>query len=260
MSQKIKAFFLLLTIVLSSNVFAWGQNGHRIVGQLAQTHLSKKTQDKIKKIIGNETLAQVSTWPDFIKSDSKWKESIPWHYLSIPKDVTIDTAPRPTQGDILSAIDKFSHILSDKKSTQEEKSIALKFLVHLVGDIHQPMHVGRSEDEGGNKIIVKWFNQKTNLHKVWDDSLIDQEELSFSEYSVFINHPTKDEIITWQKSMPIDWYKESFELRNEIYAEIDKDTLKELNSNYLFKYNPIVHKQLLKAGIRLAGLLNKILM
>lgn len=251
-----KNLILASLLLLSFKTFAWGQTGHRVVGQIAQSHLTEKAQHKVKEILGAETLAQVSTWPDEIKTGTQWKDTIPWHYLSIPKGQTIDKAKRPTEGDVLFAIDKFTNVLKDSKSSKEEKTNALKFLVHFVGDIHQPLHVGRMEDEGGNKIDVKYFFYKANLHKVWDEYLINQEELSFTEYASFIDHASKEEIALWQKSAALDWYKESFEIRNEIYTDIEGMKKRELSYPYVSKYIPVVHKRLLQGGVRLAGLLN----
>ncbi|MEI8346321.1 MAG: S1/P1 nuclease [Pseudomonadota bacterium] len=255
--MKINFIFCLLILFTGQQSFAWDQTGHRIVTQIAQNHLNAKAKEKIKKLLGTESLPQVSNWADFIRSDAKWKKADPWHYCSFPDDKTLDTMERNPNGDVLWAIDHFTQILKTPKKFPEEDQIqALKFLVHFVGDIHQPLHVGRPQDEGGNKISVKWFGQESNLHKVWDEGLLGKQGLSYTEYASFIDHATKAQIKEWQKSTPKDWAQESFQARSAIYQEVEDSTKRDLSYHYVFEHTATVEQRLLRAGIRLAGWLN----
>lgn len=247
--QKIIFLFLF-----STNVFSWGSIGHRVVAKIAHNHLSKDALVKIKKILGDETLYDVANWPDFIKSDKSWDKSHPWHYVSIPDGQTFDKIEKNPDGDVVSMIDQMIKILSDKKVSDSSKKEALKFLVHFVGDIHQPLHCGRIEDKGGNGIKVRWFNEETNLHAVWDEHLIELQKLSYTEYVQWIDHSSKEQIKKWQSEDINVWLKEDMELRAQVYDIGDS----KLKWDYSFKNIATVNERLLKAGIRLAGILEKL--
>ncbi|HUP42959.1 MAG TPA: S1/P1 nuclease, partial [Thermoanaerobaculia bacterium] len=137
---------------------------------------------------------------------------------------------------------------------REDRVQALRFLVHFVGDVHQPLHVGRRADRGGNEILVLWFGEPTNLHSVWDGRMIESEELSFTELARFIDHPTPEELAAWRAGGYREWIAESFALRPEVYDLGDR----RLGYGYAYEKLPIVRRRLLQAGVRLAGLLETI--
>lgn len=246
--------FVLLLLAVSSPVCAWGPNGHRIVGRIAMNHLSEEAARGVECLIGPENLDQVSTWPDEIRSDPNWKRADLWHFISIDDNETLETTARNPAGDALEAMQRFEAVLRDPQANRQAKQEALKFLVHLVGDVHQPLHVGRRADRGGNSVEVMWFGEKTNLHSVWDSNLIENEKLSFSELAAFIDHPTQEEIRTWQSSTFADWLKESKAEREKVYKIGDG----KLSYQYAFQNMPLVKRRLVQAGVRLAGLLNSI--
>lgn len=243
-------FVLLLTS--STTAFAWGPNGHRIVGRIAENHLTEEAARAVECLIGPETLAQVSTWPDEIRSDPDWKRATPWHFISVDDGETLETTARASDGDVLEAMPRFEAVLRDPQATPEAKREAIKFLVHFVGDVHQPLHVGRRADFGGNSVEVTWFGEKSNLHSVWDSGLIENEKLSFSEFAAFIDHPTAEEIKTWQGSTYAGWAVESKALRERVYRIGDG----KLSFQFAFDNMPLIKRRLLQAGVRLAGVLN----
>jgi len=252
MKKACMALVLLLTV--PSAVLAWGANGHRIVGRIAMNHLTDEAARGVQCLIGPEGLDQVSTWPDEIRSDPAWSRATPWHFIDIDDNETLETTQRDPNGDVLEAIGRFTAVLRDPQASRESKQEALKFLVHFVGDIHQPLHVGRRADRGGNSIKVTLFGQETNLHSVWDAGLIDAEKLSFSEFAAFIDHPTLKEIQAWQSAAPADWVNESKALRDRVYKTGDG----KLSFEYDYVEIPLIKQRLLRAGVRLAGLLNSI--
>lgn len=252
MKKACMAVALLLTV--PSSLFAWGANGHRIVGRIAMSHLTDEAARGVQCLIGPEGLDQVSTWPDEIRSDPAWSRATPWHFLDIDDNETLETTRRDPAGDVLEAIQRFSNVLRDPQASRESKQEALKFLVHFVGDVHQPLHVGRPADQGGNKIKVTLFGQETNLHSVWDTGLIDAEKLSYTEFAAFLDHPTLQEIQAWQSSTPADWANESKALRDRVYKTGDG----KLSYEYDYMEIPVIKQRLLQAGVRLAGLLNSI--
>jgi hypothetical protein len=130
-------------------------------------------------------------------------------------------------------------------------------LIHIVGDLHQPLHIGRFDDLGGNRIRVQWFGDPTNLHSVWDEKLIDFQKLSYTEYVNAINHTTRAERIQWQSQTMSDWFYETYQLTGKVYASISGNEPK-LGFRYNFDNIDLLNRQLLKGGVRLAGLLNSI--
>jgi hypothetical protein len=249
---------LVLLLIAPSSVLAWGAHGHRIVGRIAANHLMPEATVAVTSLIGPESLDQASTWGDDIRSDPNWqpplKNPSPWHFISIDDGETFETTARDPHGDVLEAIERFSAVLRDPGATRPAKQEALRFLVHFVGDIHQPLHVGRRADRGGNDVEVTLFGEKTNLHSVWDSGLIESEKLSFSEFTAFIDHPTLEELRTWQNSVPADWARESKAVRDQVYKIGDG----KLGYRYAFDHMPLIKRRLLQAGVRLAGLLNSI--
>jgi hypothetical protein len=255
-SMMKKIMLLILSCLFSLQVFSWGKIGHRVTGEVATQHLTKKTKLELSKLLDGQTLAQVSNWADFIKSDAKMRKKYSHlHYKSFGKDIDLAKAPKTEKGDILSAIADFTSILKDKKSKIKDKILALKFLAHLVGDVHQPLHVGYAHDKGGNDVKVDWFGQKTNLHAVWDEKLIQSQELSFTEYTAFINHATPSEVKQWQKTGEFVWAKESRSYTPKTY---EFKAGKYWEYAYAYKHIKYLEQRLLMGGVRLAGLLNQI--
>ena len=237
-------------------MFGWGQIGHRVVGAVAEHHLNKKAKKAVKEILGDESLAMCSTWMDEIKSDHKYDHTHSWHYLTIAYGSTYGESDQGKDGDAIEAIDRFIKTLKSETSTLEEKREALSFLVHVVGDIHQPLHVGNGTDRGGNDLKIKWFYDGSNLHRIWDSEIIDSKQLSYTELACSIDHASRDQISNWQTGTPLDWAIDSQSHHTEVY-DYDKDK-DNLSYEYMYKNWDLVQEQLLKGGIRLAGLLNDI--
>jgi hypothetical protein len=139
----------------------------------------------------------------------------------------------------------------------DKRQIALRFLIHFVGDLHQPLHVGREEDQGGNKISVTWFDKQTNLHSVWDNSLVDFQQYSYTEYTTVLDIATAEEVQSWQQSTLEDWFYESYTLANKVYATVPADGKLGYKYNYIFQQD--LDRQLLKGGVRLAEMINEAL-
>jgi hypothetical protein len=147
--------------------------------------------------------------------------------------------------------------LKDKSLPDEKRQIALRFLIHFIGDLHQPLHVGREEDQGGNKIAVTWFDRTTNLHSVWDNALVDDQKYSYTEYSSILDIAGDEEVAAWQNSSLEEWFYDSYTLANKIYAMVPADGKLSYRYNYIFQKD--LNQQLLKGGLRLAALLNETL-
>lgn len=250
-----KLILISISVCISFAALAWGQTGHRVVAKVAENHLSKKTKKALHEIMGHESLVEASTWMDNIKSDSTYDHAKPWHYVTIPEGKDYATAEHNKSGDAYEAIGRMIKILKSEKSTMAEKKDAIRMLTHLVGDFHQPLHVGNGEDKGGNSVKIKWFYSKSNLHRIWDSGIIDHKGLSYTELALMIDHPIElpeSVVCTTDRNI---WIKEAVDLRPQIYDIGDK---KNLSYQYQYKNWDTVKKQLYKGGRRLAQILNEI--
>ncbi len=250
-----------LFIYLPIQSGAWSLLGHRIVGEIAESYLTPQAKKTIMEILGNESMAITSNWPDFIKSDPAYKYLDSWHYINFDDGFTEQSMnaylKQDTATDAYTKINFLVKELKNKQLPKDKKLLYLRLLIHIVGDVHQPLHTGRLSDLGGNKVKVLWFNEPTNLHSVWDEKLIDEQKLSYTEYTKNINHTTAAQRAAWQKAHVSEWLFESYSISHKIYDEIKQPDQK-LSYRYNFDHIQTVNEQLLKGGVRLAGLLNAI--
>lgn len=254
-----RMFFLAALLLAFQPAFSWGLTGHRVIAEVAQQHLSKKAKKELHRLIGDETLAWWANWPDFIKSDSAWNHASKWHYVDLPghigKDEFIAALKKLPGKNLYTQIIDMTAQLKDRSLPDEQRRIALRFLVHLVGDLHQPLHVGRDEDQGGNKITVYWFGKKTNLHSVWDSYFIDDQQYSYTEYARLLDIASKEKVREWQSSSLEEWFYESHVMADSIYDATPAES--KLSYQYNYKFQGLLNDQLLKGGVRLAALLNE---
>lgn len=275
MRLKLLASIAALAALIPAPAFAWGKTGHRVVAAIADTQLSGLARAHIKEILGGaESLDEAANWPDEMRSDPSrfWqKTATPWHYVTL-NGIVYDHAPK--EGDALEALAHFRDVLRDPKASLSDKQTALRFVVHLVGDLHQPLHVGKCCDRGGNDVKVTFFGKPTNLHAVWDSSLVDDEQLSFSELAAKLErHTSAQDVIDWWDINPRDWASESAELRDTVYptaADMPKaptgkkrkrggpPPLPDLSYTYVYKFTPVMERRLQQAGVRLAAYLNDV--
>ena len=252
--------FLILSTYLPVRSMAWGMLGHRIVGKIADSYLSEKARAEIKKILGNESIAMASNWADFIKSDTAYKYLDPWHYIDFPGAMDYaamrNYLKNDTAADAYTKINFLVKELKRKTLAKDKKLMYLRLLIHIVGDVHQPLHVSPEGTMGGNDIKVTWFGQNSNLHRIWDEQLIDNQRLSYTEYVDAINFTTPAQRIKWQKQSVSQWLYDSYQISVQLHNEIKADT--KLGYLYHYKHLKTLNEQLLKGGVHLAGLLNEI--
>ncbi|MFT3749949.1 MAG: S1/P1 nuclease [Agriterribacter sp.] len=260
--MKLKHLFYCIIFFFSvETVSAWGVTGHRVVAEIAQRHLNSKTKKELKKLIGDVPLAFWANWADFIKSDTSWRFAGKWHYVDLPGHMAKDDFIRELKA--LPGENLYTQILllqaqiKDVTLPLDKKQTALKFLIHLVGDLHQPLHVGRDEDQGGNKIQVTWFGKPTNLHVIWDETLVDFQQWSYTEYATVLNVADKTQVAQWQNTSLEEWFYESHIISDKIYDNTASDSKLRYEYNYMFVQD--LNDQLLKGGLRLAKILNEIL-
>lgn len=255
-----KAAFISIFFYLPSQTNAWGVLGHRIVGQIAESYLTPNAKKEIQKILGTESVGMAANWADFIKSDSTMSYLSPWHYVDVRGGLShadfLTYLKNDTAVDAYTKLNFLIKELKKKTLAKDEKAFYLKLLIHIVGDIHQPLHVGHPEDKGGNDIKVTWLGSATNLHSVWDSRLIDFQQLSYTEYTDAINHTTKAQRLAWQKQPLTEWLYQTYQVADKVYKDIKPDD--KLGFVYNYKFIDILNRQLLIGGVHLAALLNEI--
>jgi hypothetical protein len=154
----------------------------------------------------------------------------------------------------VTALMMYSKLIKDPHSSFEVKKLALKFIIHIIGDLHQPFHTGISEDHGGNKIKLNLFWQDTTLHRIWDEDLIDHQLLSYSEWTDWLcKKLTDNQVKQWQITDPKVWIAEGVKLRLGLYPKKEK-----LSWNYQYQNLPIIKQRLQQSGIRIAFYLNEL--
>lgn len=263
MKFMLKNVLVFTALVSSTFAFGYGVTGHRVVAEIAENNLTRKAKKNLKKIIGDQKLAYWANWPDFIKADTTgtWKHTDTWHYVNISPQPNFkmfsDSLQAQTGPNLYTQIKALTSQIKDKNTAPNEREIALRFLIHLVGDSSQPMHVGRAEDLGGNTIKLKFFGDNTNLHSLWDSKLVDFQKYSYQEFAAILDVKSKDEVRQIQQGTLEEWFYDSHLKANDIYANTVAD--KSYAYDYNYKYAGMLEQQLLYGGLRLAKILNEIL-
>lgn len=257
-----KAFIAAVVFLyLPIQSMAWGMIGHRIVGEIAAGYLTPKARIEIEKVLGDESMAMASNWADFIKSDTSYKYLNNWHWVDFAKNLSYSemqaALAADQRADAYTKLNFLVKELKNKNLEKDKKLMYLRLLIHIAGDVHQPFHVSEEGDNGGNALKVSWFNEPSNIHKVWDEQLIDYQQLSYTEYTKAINHTSLKQRTEWQKQPLSVWLYDSYKICRKLREDLQQPDLK-LSYVYNFKNIQIVNQQLLKAGVHLAGLLNQI--
>ncbi len=258
--RAIVSAFVVYFVIAASPCFGWGKDGHQITGTIATHYLTPEAKAAIQALLGDQSLADVSTWADEIRSDRAYRWANPLHYSNVkPGEAEFDLSRDcPERGCVVSAINKYTGILSDKDASHAEKTEALKFLIHFVGDIHQPLHVSHAKDKGGNDIKVELFHNLTNLHRLWDSGLIHWTKKQWTDYATELRQGiTPEQLAEWSKvTDSSDWATESYKLALSHAYEVPKDG--QLSEAYFDRSIPVVDNRLAVAGVRMATMLNAI--
>jgi hypothetical protein len=247
---------------ISVFLISWGVTGHRTIGRIAENHLSPKARAAVNELLGAASLADVSTWADEVRNQPEYRNTGSWHFLNLPLGLNYAEFEKQVEGmtveNVYSALLNQEHILGDKATSKEQKTEALKFIVHFVGDLHQPMHISRAEDKGGNTIQLNYEGQGTNLHSLWDTKLVEHQGLTYVQLAEKYDHASPAQIRQWQSDPLMKWIWESYEISSRLYAEIDAMKDRSIDDSYYQAHLSIIHERIGQAGIRLAGLLNQL--
>lgn len=255
--KTIKSLIIISLLWISLSAVAFDGLGHRVVAVIAYQNLTDKARSQVDAVLGKRGIIYESTWADEIRSDKKYDYSHVWHYQNLRDSLTVQdlgellAGPAAEGEHLFYAIDLMKSRLKKNKSDAE----ALKFLVHFVGDLHQPMHLGRKEDLGGNKVDTKWFGKSVNLHALWDRELPESQKYSYSEYSQYLQdkfEPRKAQFLNYTMLQSV---AAGYAIRSAIYAY---DTSDSNSFHYLYRFTDPLDEMLYRGGIQLANMLNSI--
>lgn len=239
------------------NGYSWGQKGHDVTCAIAQNHLSKKAQKRINNLLDGKSIVYWANWMDNASHTPEYAYTSTWHYKNIDANETYEGAVANPKGDVIVAVNDIIAAFKSGKLSREEQILNLKFLVHLVGDIHCPMHMAHKSDRGGNKWQVQYFGSGKNLHSVWDSGVIESaRKWSCSEWVNELDRATKAQAAQIVAGTPEDWGRETFEIATKIYDTTPVGS--KLSYDYVSEWSPVLEQQLLRGGLRLASVLNEI--
>lgn len=260
--NKRKLFVIPVLPLIALFLLSWGVTGHRTIGKIAENHLTPKAKAAVQELLGNQSLADVATWADEVRSQPEYKKTGSWHFLNLPLGLSYAEFEKQvkamTEDNVYSALEKCEHALLDKSTTRIEKTEALKFVVHFVGDLHQPMHISRAEDKGGNTIQLNYEGKGVNLHSLWDTYLLEHQGLSYEQLAEKYDHITPQQIKQWQSDPLMKWIWESYSISSQLYGEVDRMSSRSIDDTYYKAHIAIIGERIQMAGIRLAGVLNEI--
>ena len=250
---------LLLILLIPFISYAdWGKVGHRVVGEIAERQLTDKALAAVTELLDGESLATASTWADEMRSNPDWRPFDKWHYVNLPLDKEYSDLEH-TKDNVVIIIERAKAVLQSPSADKEMKTFYLKYLLHLVGDLHQPMHTGRYEDYGGSKIKLKFQGRKggktnTNLHVLWDSNMIDDFKMGYTDFATYLQktegRKKVDQLTTLEWTFESHWYAK------DIYKNTKEGDY--IGYDYIYEYFPVVKKRLYQAGVRLGNLLNEI--
>jgi len=250
-----KKIVFLAVAALALNIptaSAWGNKGHKIVAKLAKLNLDKSIVDSVQFYLGDTSFEEASVWMDEVRSDHNYDYMKPMHYVNVEKDKTYVQVSDPNIVNELNIV--MNELQTRKGRSKEDIKKDLMILFHLTGDIHMPLHAGYSTDKGGNSVDVEFLGFGSNLHKVWDTNIIEDQKITADDCLIYINGLTGKEKKSIQTLNVIDWMNESRALLGAVYAVTDN----KIDQAYIAKNTPVIEKQLSKAGLRLATALNAI--
>ena len=247
---------LLPVLMAPGSAFGFGADGHRIAGIVATERLCPAAASEVPALGEGLDIDELGHWADWIRGEPQWRHSAPWHYMNIPDGASLADYRHPPEGDILWAIDHFAGVLNDPDGSVGERRDALRFLTHFVVDLHQPLHVGRESDRGGNRVEVDpGTGNSVNLHRFWDTEAVELSGLSPEEYARSLSGMIDENSKAWAQDTLMDWARESQALRPDVYDFGARDT--RLSREYLENAERITRLRLAQAGVRLAAEINR---
>lgn len=237
--------------------FAWSQKGHDTVAYIAECHLTQAAADSVAAILEGKSPVYWANWLDNASHTPDYAYTKTWHYKNINDGVKYEDAPVNPDGDAVTAIREQISILADSVSTPSQKQLAMKILVHVVGDLHQPMHLGHETDRGANDIKVHFFGRDANLHSVWDGSILNSGHAwTYTEWQNQLDRLTPEQEVAETAGNVDDWGRQTYEIAKRVYDYFPAGT--KISYNQVADWTPVIEQQVLRGGLRLARILNAI--
>ncbi len=245
----------ILVTLIASIAMAWGSKGHDTVAAIAERHLTPAAKAALDSLLEGRSIVYWANWLDNASHTPEYAYTKTWHYKNVDAGERYEEAQANPAGDVVTAIKSQMEVLTDPKSKQSDKELAVKILVHVVGDLHQPMHMGHASDLGANRIKVKFFGRDNNLHSEWDSRFLESGHLwSYSEWVDQFDRLTAEEVAAVADGSIDDWAREALPIAAAIYQSMPDGT--SISYNEVAQWTPVVEQQLLRGGLRLARVLN----
>lgn len=252
-------YLLVLIFFPIHDAWAWGPLGHKIVAEIAESRLLPEVKTKIRKNFNIKKLSDVANWADWVR---KKRAQGSWHYCNIKEREWTYVKDRdcPDGACVVEKIMEFQSALMGEGISPKKRREALMYLIHFVGDVHQPLHLGNARDRGGNKIRVSFKGKSTNLHALWDGKLIYLAGKNLVQYATDLSlRIASSESGKWSSSKVTRWANESRAVAlNHAYI-LDSSHNGQLSKKYIETSREIIELRLSQSGVRLAGLLNRLL-
>ena len=264
-----KRFTLILLAIMMLNIttaYGWGATGHDVVAAIAEQNLTSKAKKNLNELLDGKSIVYYSSWMDNIQNSPYWKNGYnktkTWHYANVDEGFTYQTMTKNPDGDVVSGLEMLTKEMTEnyKNLTDSMRVDYLKMIVHMVGDLHCPMHAGRLSDRGGNGTKVKWFGQNTSLHSVWDSKMIDSaRKWHYSEWAEQLDRTDRKYKKDIMKGSYEEWFNDTVENAAILYDYVEElgDT-PNLSYQFVYDFSPLLEEQLLNGGYRLAYVLNTI--
>lgn len=257
MKFKYHLFLTATSALMTLSAFGWGQKGHDTTAYIAECHLTPSAKDSISKILDGKSLVYYANWADNACHTSPYAYTKTWHYKNIDEGQEYAKVKDIKEGTIVTALNEQISKLNNPSTSNDDKWLALVLTIHFLGDIHQPMHMGRLSDRGGNKHDIKYFNSGTNLHSAWDSKLPESaHKWSYTEWQYNIDRETPEvEEQILDGGTPYSWGKETYEIAKKVYDTTPIGT--NIAYDYIAEWTPVIELQFLRGGLRLADVLNE---
>ena len=264
MKPNFVAAFCIALMLNCISSYAWGPEGHDIIASIAERHLTRKTRKELDRLLEGKSIIYYASWMDNLRNAPDWKNgrdsTKTWHYANVDEGYTYQAMPKNPAGDVVTSLNKLTATLASDRGQLPDSTKAdyVKMIVHMVGDMHCPMHAGRLSDRGGNSVKVKWFGKATDLHSVWDSHLVgSSREWSFSEWTDQLDRTDREFKKNAVSGSYEDWFDTTVGYAAQTYDYIDRKGTN-LSYQFIYDFSPVLEEQLLLAGYRLAHVLNSI--
>jgi len=255
MKTRILRFAVVVVSLFSISIFSygWGKTGHHIIVDVAKSYVSKNVQDSVSKYLGDMTWEAASTWMDEQRGDSQYDYMKKWHYINIDKGSQYDSTYENGNNVVKQLEIAIKNLKNRSTLTKEEVNLNLKVLFHLMGDLHQPLHVGYGNDRGGNDIKLTYNGKQFNLHRIWDTEIIESKKNTTEDVLGLLSKTSNRKIKKMVKGDPILWLNQTRKTLDVVYTYTDV-----ISDEYINRSYPVAENQLLRGGVRLGNVLNEI--